>query len=206
VNVHLEDAPQYEAISYVWGDPDMSHTINLMNGRTIAITASVARALPYLVNACQTEYLWIDQITIDQRNIEERSQQVKIMGEIYSRSFRCLIWIDSDPSLGVETEIELAWSNGAGEDLRKFLQSFSGNEIQHVVQSLTGEEEGQLLLSFETTSSRPMRDHLLWFLEHPWFSRTWVIQPSPSHRSHTLPFSIGLPGVCARKTCSIPHW
>ena len=157
----------------------VSHTISLIDGRTLSVTASIARALPYLANACQTGYLWIDQITIDQSNILERNDQVKIMGEIYSRSFQCWIWIDSDPLLDAESDIKLPWSHGTGEDVRKFFQSFSGDELQHLWQSTSGEEARKLLLLLKSPFTRPrpnVRDHVLWFLEHPWFSRTWVYQ------------------------------
>lgn len=175
VHVHLESAPEYEAVSYVWGNPHRSHTINLIDGRILPVTASVAWALPYLVHACQTGYLWIDQITIDQSTLAERNHQVKIMGEIYRRSSRCLIWVDNGQSLGIESEIELAWDRGAGEEVRRFLQSFSGEEIQHLLQSFGREEIQQLLLPFPGSFQKKQleaRDHLLWFLEHPWFRRT----------------------------------
>ena len=94
VHFNLENAPLYEAVSYVWGSPRRSHKIMLMDGRTLYVTTSVAYAMPYLANACQTSYLWIDQITIDQSNLDERSEQVKIMGQIYRQSHRCLIWMD----------------------------------------------------------------------------------------------------------------
>jgi hypothetical protein len=140
------------------------------------LTTSVAQALPHLVKACQTDYLWIDQITIDQSNIPERSQQVEIMGKVYGQSHRALIWIDSYLSSSTEAEVELAWNQGAGDQVRNFLQSFSGDEIQHLLQSLPGEEVEELIESFEMTPQLKVKEHLLWFLEHPWFSRTWVYQ------------------------------
>src|ERR1700710_1005006 len=57
IHVELEHAPQYEALSYVWGDPGRSHMIRLADGQVLPITASVANALPYVVRACQSSYL-----------------------------------------------------------------------------------------------------------------------------------------------------
>lgn len=100
------------------------------------------------------------------------------MGEIYGRSQRCLIWIDTDRSIGVEPEMDLAWSQGAGNEVRELLQSFDRDEIHQILQSPTVEESDPLP-ALESLSSRPnamAREHLLWFFEHPWFTRVWVFQ------------------------------
>jgi hypothetical protein len=146
------------------------------------VTASLARALPVLTNACRTEYLWIDQITIDQSNVPERSDQVKTMRAIYSQSSRCLIWMASDLYLEHEHEYdtESDWSHGVGEDVLDFFQSFAGDDLPNPWQTTPGEEVPRRL---SQSSQRPItrrqsvvRDHLLWFFEHPWFNRTWVYQ------------------------------
>ncbi|KAF2428936.1 hypothetical protein EJ08DRAFT_557505, partial [Tothia fuscella] len=95
IHVILSTAPGYEAVSYVWGDPERTHTIALADGKALPLTTSLARALPHFVRTCVTGHLWIDQITINQSNIEERSQQVEIMGSVYGQSYCALIWIDS---------------------------------------------------------------------------------------------------------------
>jgi hypothetical protein len=38
-------------------------------------------------------YLWIDAISINQDNAEERNEQVKIMDKIYRGASKVLIWI-----------------------------------------------------------------------------------------------------------------
>jgi hypothetical protein len=104
------------------------------------------------------------------------------MGYIYSRSFRCLIWIDHDPYLNMETDVELDWSHGPGQDILDFFHSFNDAESEDEWQATSGIELRRF--SSGTTSHSPpavrrkshVRDHLLWFLEHPWFKRTWVYQ------------------------------
>jgi hypothetical protein len=152
-----------------------------MDGSTLSVTASVARALPYLVKASQTGYLWIDQVTIDQRHIVERNEQVRMMGDIYSQSFRCMVWIDHDPYFDPEFDLELNWNHGPGEDVLNFFRSFNDDDPQNEWSTITGEEMRRV--STTSTSQSPsarrkshVRDHLLWFFEHPWFRRTWVYQ------------------------------
>ena len=41
--------------------------------------------------------LWLDAICINQNDTDERSEQVKLMGEVYRNSIRTLIWLgDAD--------------------------------------------------------------------------------------------------------------
>jgi hypothetical protein len=182
IHVDIESAPNYEAVSYVWGSPHKSDHIQLLDGRILPVTATVVFALPHLAKVCQTGYLWIDQITIDQSNISERNDQVKVMGQIYRRTSRCLVWMDDGETLDIPSDLELAWDTETGEEVRRFLRSFGEEEIEQssqVEQSMSPTEASSSSLTLRKTSSREysrVREHLLWFLEHPWFRRTWVFQ------------------------------
>ncbi|PVI05405.1 HET-domain-containing protein, partial [Periconia macrospinosa] len=94
IETPLDVAPAYESISYVWGDHKKTHTLALLSTQTVlSITPSLENALLHVCPQSQTGYLWIDQICIDQDNTTERSQQVGIMGKIYSKAQRVLIWL-----------------------------------------------------------------------------------------------------------------
>ncbi|EKG11053.1 Heterokaryon incompatibility [Macrophomina phaseolina MS6] len=93
VHCSLDNAPPYEAISYVWGSHDKTHMIRLLPGnRTLAVTASVDKVLSDMKKHSTTGYLWIDQFCISQEDELERSHQVTLMGEIYSKARRTLVW------------------------------------------------------------------------------------------------------------------
>lgn len=89
----IQDAPQFETVSYTWGDWKKPRKLHFSNGEFIHITENLHQSLPHLLNACQTDYLWIDQLCIDQLDLHERSQQVAIMGEIYATAQRTLVWL-----------------------------------------------------------------------------------------------------------------
>ncbi|PVH71430.1 hypothetical protein DL98DRAFT_596981 [Cadophora sp. DSE1049] len=81
--VSLDDPNRatYEALSYVWGNPVPAETMtfNGIPGKEISPaldTALRAFRLPILAIL-----LWIDALCINQQNIEERGQQVSMMGE-----------------------------------------------------------------------------------------------------------------------------
>lgn len=81
--VSLEDVPRpkYAALSYCWGKGPADQPI-CCDGSTIWVTADLLdalRSLRKLANTC----LWIDQISINQADLEERSSQVPLMKRIY---------------------------------------------------------------------------------------------------------------------------
>ena len=77
-----EDLPNYSALSYVWGNPLMERSITC-NGKKKLITATLETALKYIATHNPHDYLWADQICINQSNKEERAQQVNIMGAVF---------------------------------------------------------------------------------------------------------------------------
>lgn len=94
----LEDwEGRYTAISYVWGDHSTTKQIKV-NGHAIEVRWNCWYALwqtkyHKLRENKGNPYVWLDSLCIDQSNSDEKSQQVKLMGEIYSLAegvFACL--------------------------------------------------------------------------------------------------------------------
>lgn len=69
----------------------------------IGVTKSLAQMLAYLPRHCipgeTSSYVWIDQLCINQNegNSAEKTHQIKLMGEIYSRATQVLIWFGPGP-------------------------------------------------------------------------------------------------------------
>ncbi|VTT69409.1 unnamed protein product [Fusarium fujikuroi] len=66
--------PSYEALSYVWGHPDLSEPISL-NSHPFCITPSLKYALTSLRQRHKARVLWVDAICINQLNDKERGEQ-----------------------------------------------------------------------------------------------------------------------------------
>ena len=62
--VHIDHTPPYEAISYVWGNPERTAEI-LCDEQVLGITASLSGALQRVRRADETRLLWADAICID---------------------------------------------------------------------------------------------------------------------------------------------
>lgn len=105
--VQLEDHPSFEALSYEWGDQRRSHTI-ILGGKPFRVTANLWKALHNVRHERQPRSLWVDALSIDQENLDEKSAQVPLMSLIYRRAETVLVslgkhplphWIrDSDPA------------------------------------------------------------------------------------------------------------
>lgn len=92
---------QFSALSYVWGDAQVTRPIRV-NGHVVNVTVNLQAAL------CQfrddppedlwkptrwSGWLWVDAICINQMDNEEKSHQVRLMGEVYCRATRVLSWL-----------------------------------------------------------------------------------------------------------------
>ena len=90
--VSLNNAPQYEALSYAWGAANDAQSIRV-NDKTIAVTKNLEIALRYLRKSATDRILWIDAICINQRDVAERDSQVTFMGDIYRSADHALVWL-----------------------------------------------------------------------------------------------------------------
>jgi hypothetical protein len=98
--VSLESNPDYEALSYVWGDPTVTLLIHIAAGGLdssgyfeAGVTTNLESALRHLRLKDVPRCLWVDAICINQLDVLERNQQVKIMKWVYEGASRVLIWL-----------------------------------------------------------------------------------------------------------------
>src|ERR1700753_1696292 len=96
LEISLDPKPKclYEALSYVWGSTDPPYFINCGNAR-IRITKNCHEALLRLRKRLKPRMLWVDAICIDQRSLQERNHQVRLMGHIYSKATTVIAWLGS---------------------------------------------------------------------------------------------------------------
>ncbi|EON63562.1 hypothetical protein W97_02790 [Coniosporium apollinis CBS 100218] len=111
----LPKPPVYEALSYVWGDPKVRKAIRVSNeGKAgqegeLQVTVNLYSALQHLRLRDRPRMLWADAVCIDQSNVEERAQQVMIMGRIYALAKKVVVWLG-------EASMEEVSLEGNGED------------------------------------------------------------------------------------------
>ncbi|KAK4228914.1 heterokaryon incompatibility protein-domain-containing protein [Podospora fimiseda] len=89
------DNDGYEALSYVWGDVSETTPIQV-NGNTLQIGKNLRCALLNLRLADRPRILWVDAICINQEDLDERNQQVSIMGRIYQSAQRTVVFLGDE--------------------------------------------------------------------------------------------------------------
>ncbi|KAJ9145284.1 Heterokaryon incompatibility protein-domain-containing protein [Pleurostoma richardsiae] len=86
------DELEYEAVSYVWGDPDDRVTVTSRPcGTELSVTRNCDSILRRLRQEQNDRVIWLDAICINQMDIPERNAQVSIMGSIYRNASRVVI-------------------------------------------------------------------------------------------------------------------
>lgn len=167
VDAYLGDGKPYEALSYCWGDNKIKHPISL-NGRNFLVTANLHAALHRLQKDDAVRRIWIDAICVDQYNIDERNQQVRLMRQVYSSCERCLVWLGEfaeDVSMGVEVISKM-------EALRHAMAEMGDIEDLREMQF----EDKGMMLELLGLSKNQQWESLNCIMSAPWFRRVWIIQ------------------------------
>ncbi|KAI7786411.1 hypothetical protein LA080_003652 [Diaporthe eres] len=98
---------QYEALSYLWGPPDLAEAIHV-NHSAFAVSTALFQALLHLRHRREPRAMWIDAICINQADLTERSAQVLLMQHIYSRASGVVVWLGEVEPWGLSNLVEAA--------------------------------------------------------------------------------------------------
>ncbi|RYP53076.1 hypothetical protein DL768_001853 [Monosporascus sp. mg162] len=90
--VDLEGCPEYDALSYVWGDPGVTDSITL-HGKQHDVTINLYDAMKRLRQSDKHRRLWIDALCINQEDTKEKEGQIGLMDKIYSRAKEVCMWL-----------------------------------------------------------------------------------------------------------------
>ncbi|QSZ33440.1 hypothetical protein DSL72_005008 [Monilinia vaccinii-corymbosi] len=187
-DVDLKTAPPYDCLSYTWSDPlyhalspeekihrsnaEREHPI-LCNGQDLLITENLLCALREFSKQSAKEdgtkfkredLMWIDGICINQDSVGERSIQVGMMGEIYSKCSQVIVW------LGV-SDFHSPYAIEVMDILSKIPEeTYTGFQI-------TDLEDWDIYpkLGIEEVEAWKWLEYAA-FLQRTWFSRIWVVQ------------------------------
>jgi hypothetical protein len=99
--VRLAQKPNYEALSYAWGDSADRRQIKL-NDKPFAVTANLWTALLYLRSCSEVRSVWIDALSINQSDLIERNFMVSQMHRIYSLAQKTIAWLGEATEKGNE--------------------------------------------------------------------------------------------------------
>jgi hypothetical protein len=160
----------FVAVSYCWGTSAERRVIEI-GGMMLNVPASAEEVLRVALQAeGSSSYIWIDAICIDQSNMSERNDQVALMGALYSRADRVLVWLGhASPGirhalLSIHSVIQQCHDvTGDGAILDETLWGGSGAQ-KHYLYSDDGLPSDCDWLALEE------------FFASRWFKRMWPIQ------------------------------
>ena len=185
----IENDLAYEAVSYVWGASEHKPSIQISCETGVSeleIPKNLEGALRRFRHPTSTRTLWTDSICINQSDIQERNQQVRLMGQIYRKAANVLIWLGEDVD-GSKTERACECMNLL-KDVRPRLEKIRINEFKGLSENTT--KMNTLLGIVRRSADGVHRDlgipllgssgfeALLDLLKNPWFSRAWTWQES----------------------------
>lgn len=168
--LNSSSCPPYFALSYVWGPESHSNKIKI-NGNEVGILDSLyafVRKVPTLPEFSSDTWWWIDSICINQKDAREKSSQIKIMGKIYKRAEKTVVWLGNeiDDTFSAESRV----CTGAISALHRLERKRF--EFTRDDGSLNREEFRQL---------RDPKWKIDWklierLLLRPWWRRVWTLQ------------------------------
>lgn len=161
----------YEAVSYCWGDPNFSLSIEIgrENLSSLAITENVDHMLRHLRKKDKVRNLWIDAICLNQQDFKEKDVQVQLMKQIFQQATKVQIWLGRaeggpDPSF-----------------IFHMLKTFAIYSRNVNYDNMTLEQEYRL-----RQWAHNSRSYLDVFLSRPWFGRRWILQEAAFGKDVTV--------------------
>ncbi|TVY42784.1 Heterokaryon incompatibility protein 6,OR allele [Lachnellula subtilissima] len=155
--VLLDDKPDYEALSYAWGDVTDTRSIEV-EGKAVSITSNLHLALQYLRLEDKERALWADALCINQADLKERTHQVSRMKSIYGQATQVVVWLGE------------AWE---GSDIAmEFLRKLAEDNSLH----LDPAQEPSISVHGLDMDSSELCSHIIRFFNLPWWNRTWTVQ------------------------------
>jgi hypothetical protein len=124
----LAERPLYTAISYTWGDESTCHSITVNDG-VILVRENLHSLLQDLRHSRDPQILWIDALCINQADNAERSQQVRLRGDVYRSASGVVAWLkDARVGNGHISDGLTNTSSGGEAPEKNVLLAFFGHE------------------------------------------------------------------------------
>jgi len=212
--VSLYDKPKYPAISYVWGDPNITLCITI-DDQSLAITRNLFMGLQRLRRTDKVLVIYADAACINQSDLDERSEQVQLMGEIYSSAVEVLIWLGygRDTQAPLEQPDIVQWTGDERDDeiIEAYFKRSENRDEERLEQEKTGDVLGMFVfiricamdkhwseIPFFTVENGTLCPKTIWpavllaiatLQSNTWWRRIWVVQETVLARGATAMYS-----------------
>jgi hypothetical protein len=182
IQINLDKAPPYIALSYTWGTNVAKHAIHI-DGQKLTVSENLHAALMAL--SFFGWFLWIDAICINQEDLVERSQQVGLMNAIYRSA-----------------DSVTAWLGPEADDSQFAIETMERWKLEITQRSETTKKNDWDTLAAITPSDPTFygppgtTPHRAWLAikkiwERSWWSRAWIVQEATLAGSRHLSLMCG---------------
>ncbi|KAK4546460.1 hypothetical protein LTR36_002137 [Oleoguttula mirabilis] len=132
----------------------------LLNGHRQSVPASTAAALRCMRLNDQRRTVWIDAVCINQLDLEERGQQVAVMGPIFESSDGNLVYLGEDNGL----------TEQAFESVYALADEIKDEVGEQDFTNFIRDEHGAVKISSKALGCGINEDALLDLYDRPWFT------------------------------------
>ncbi|TLD04258.1 uncharacterized protein PgNI_12194 [Pyricularia grisea] len=178
VHASFDKLPVFLALSYAWGNSEMMKTIRCSN-LSFRVKINLYSALRHLRQPDSDTLLWADALCINQEDIPERNQQVRMMGDIYAAAERTIIWLGPESK---EINLAFDWLQSFAAALGELLNHLPTAGMQSAAKNMEGLIADQLQTIFakvkasSTINQKDAYQCISVLLQRSWFTRKWIIQ------------------------------
>ncbi|KAM3068309.1 hypothetical protein ACMFMG_009449 [Clarireedia jacksonii] len=172
---------EYSAVSYTWGEPDYSKTLEIRYGNKtshLRITPNVDALLRVFRAYKEKSYFWIDAVCLNQDDAAEKAQQIPFMGHIYAQARSVHIWVG--PENHMTSKLFRFFRK-----LSRFPEERGWNMAGRIV-SLAKKTLHDDTKKKDQVFICPGIFSVYDFFDRSWFSRRWVIQEAWLAREATV--------------------
>lgn len=158
----------YEAISYTWGDNSDTQVIEI-DGQSYRIRSNLWDFLLHLRKRKTPRTLWADAICIDQNDPIEKGHQVSVIGQIFQKASKVLIWLGEA-------------ADGSDAVMKVLTHGLTKRPaFARWVDKLKNTPERPRMYKFKRRWEDNLKDwdfthHFLLLCQRPYWTRTWVVQ------------------------------
>ena len=183
ISTHLlGELPPFQALSYTWGAPvaggpllDRFNAVSCngyylnCEGESLQIAQNLHDALLQLRSNVSGLPLWVDAICVDQGNQNERSTQVALMSDIYTKAEGVIVWLGKEDE---SSRRALRLQHSLGTVLKRMQDEGQWQVLAHYPVNYKSFYRFIGVEPFQLVDMQAYAE----FHRRAWFHRTWIVQ------------------------------
>ncbi|KAH7087399.1 heterokaryon incompatibility protein-domain-containing protein [Paraphoma chrysanthemicola] len=164
------DQVKYTALSYTWGPAKEPSDVKdiLINDHKVSVRRNLWAFLHTMRGLGIEGPFWIDALCIDQLNMNEKVQQLRLMPKIYAKADSVVVWLGN----GTSVSTDLRQLQSSCDKMNILRDKMSRIDKVICLKKKSRDEAGYLSKPFHTS----YLDGLRYLVENTYWSRLWILQ------------------------------